>query len=184
MKVSWPSPLLSKISMLYLQIVKKACEKMSTYFNILKKSMDTLGAASNIRFTWEPSLSVGDEKLDGQHQQLLKQVNLLLEAISGGKNNLLAIGESLKFLDHYIDEHFLDEEMYMQKHQYPQFEEHRALHVEFITRYSEMKNRVLAFDSADKILLDLENHLARWWIDHIGKADKQYAKYIETHELS
>ena len=143
--------------------------------------MDIPNTANDIRFTWEPSLSVGDEKLDNQHKQLLNQVNSVLEAIAGGKNNLLAIGESLKFLDRYIDEHFLDEEQYMQAHQYPRFEEHRALHVEFIARYSEMKSRVLAFDSTDKVLLDLENHLARWWIDHIGKADKDYAQYVKAH---
>lgn len=72
----------------------------------------------DIQFTWTPAMSVGDEKLDQQHQHLLEQVNSLLDAIAGGQNNLIVIEQVLKFLDQYIQEHFTDEEKYMQEHQY------------------------------------------------------------------
>jgi hypothetical protein len=31
------------------------------------------------------------------------------------------------------------------------------------------------------MLIDLEVHLGRWWIDHIGGADKDYATYVREH---
>ena len=54
-------------------------------------------------------MSVNDKKLDDQHKQLLEQVNSLLEALAGGKNNLIVIEQVLGFLDRYIEEHFTDE---------------------------------------------------------------------------
>ncbi|MDQ5976704.1 MAG: hemerythrin [Patescibacteria group bacterium] len=134
----------------------------------------------NVQFTWDASMSVGDEKLDAQHQHLLEQVNSLLDALAGGKNNLIVIEQVLGFLDRYIEEHFTDEEHYMEEHQYPRLEEHRALHVGFIERYKQMKGRIYTFASVDEMLIDLEVHLGRWWIDHIGGADKDYAAYIRT----
>jgi hemerythrin-like metal-binding protein len=134
-----------------------------------------------MQFTWTPLMSVGDEKLDNQHKHLLEQINALLDALVGGQSNLIAIEQALQFLDHYIEEHFADEERYMKKHQYPHLEEHRALHTEFIARYTHMKKRIYTFDSVESILIDLEAHLGRWWIDHIGGADREYATYIKTH---
>lgn len=135
----------------------------------------------NIQFTWTPALSVGDDKLDNQHKQLLEQVNALLDALAGGQNNLIVIEQVLKFLDQYIDEHFVDEERYMEEHQYPRLAEHRALHAQFIERYTHMKERIYTFESVDGMLIDLEAHLGRWWIDHIGGADKDYAEYVRVH---
>ena len=69
----------------------------------------------------------------------------------------------------------------MEEHQYPHLEEHRALHAKFIERYMQMKERIYTFASVDEMLIDLEVHLGRWWIDHIGGADKDYAVHIRSH---
>ncbi len=135
----------------------------------------------NVQFAWNVSMSVNDKKLDDQHKQLLEQVNSLLEALAGGKNNLIVIEQTLGFLDRYIEEHFADEERYMEEHQYPRLEEHRALHAGFIEHYKQMKERIYTFASVDEMLIDLEVHLGRWWIDHIGGADKDYAAYVREH---
>lgn len=135
----------------------------------------------NVQFTWDTSMLVGDDKLDNQHKHLLEQVNSLLEALAGGKNNLIVIEQALGFLDRYVEEHFTDEERYMEEHQYPHLEEHRALHAKFIERYMQMKERIYTFASVDEMLIDLEVHLGRWWIDHIGGADKDYAVHIRSH---
>lgn len=135
----------------------------------------------NVQFTWDTSMSVGDDKLDNQHKHLLEQVNSLLEALAGGKNNLIVIEQALGFFDRYVEEHFTDEERYMEEHQYPHLEEHRALHAKFIERYMQMKERIYTFASVDEMLIDLEVHLGRWWIDHIGGADKDYAVHIRSH---
>jgi hemerythrin-like metal-binding protein len=135
----------------------------------------------NVQFAWSASMSVNDKKLDDQHKQLLEQVKSLLEALAGGKNNLIVIEQVLGFLDRYIEEHFTDEERYMEEHQYPRLEEHCALHSKFIERYKQMKERIYTFASVDEMLIDLEVHLGRWWIDHIGGADKDYATYVREH---
>lgn len=132
-------------------------------------------------FDWVSALSVYDDNLDRQHQQLLEQVNKLLDAVLLESTQPSLPQDIIAFLDHYIDTHFADEERYMQEHGYPGFDEHRALHQQFITRYAKLKNTIAAPGSIESKVLALENHLARWWIDHIGTADKHYAEWIRSH---
>ncbi len=130
-------------------------------------------------------MSVGDDTLDQQHQRLLEQVNRLLDAFAGvqSADSAEVIKDAFRFLDIYIDEHFTDEERYMKDHAYPELESHRSLHARFIERYRGIKERALLSEETEQTLLDLENHLARWWIDHIGGADRDYAVFIRKHAL-
>lgn len=69
---------------------------------------------------WNESLSVGVDQIDEQHKELFKRVDQLFEA---GKNQKAKeyIGELLDFLDDYTKKHFQEEEQYMQRIQYPEY---------------------------------------------------------------
>lgn len=136
----------------------------------------------NIEFSWVPTLTVYDEALDNQHKQLLNQVNELIKTVLEEEIDFTTVKKVLGFLDDYTETHFRDEEHYMEKHNYPHLTEHRALHEQFKERYIKLKAKLLASEKVENITFDLENELARWWVDHIGKADKQYAEYIRAHE--
>jgi hemerythrin len=134
------------------------------------------------KFSWVPSLSVGNDELDKQHQQLLEHINMLITEVSGGASQSGAIEQALHFLDRYIDEHFKDEEEYMRRHEYDQTEAHSVMHRAFIDRYVKMKEYILRFGSTERAVSELELHLAHWWVDHIGTADKRYADFIKERE--
>ncbi len=135
----------------------------------------------NIEFEWNPSLSVNDETLDNQHKQLLKQVNKLIKSVLDASPKTETIKEAFTFLDAYIEYHFQEEEYYMKKHEYPDIVAHIALHDGFSKRYKELKAKIVTQNFEELNPIDLEIQLARWWVDHIGNADKQYAEYIRVH---
>ena len=133
-------------------------------------------------FEWTPEISVGDEKIDGQHQRLLGQVNTLLSYIVSEKNDAIVI-DAVSFLDKYISEHLAYEEQYMTEHKYPDIENHIKYHKDFIEHYKTFKERLNAGVSRESLALDIEQYIGNWWLDHIGKEDKKYADFVKEHKL-
>ena len=129
-----------------------------------------------IKFRWSEEISVGDELLDSQHRQLLLQVNKLLEAMLEG--DVEVINNVIDFLDTYISQHLTHEELYMTEHKYPQVEEHKQLHKNFIDSYESFKKRLQQQGPNESLVMDVENYIGNWWMNHIGVEDKKYANYI------
>ncbi len=131
-------------------------------------------------FEWTPEISVGDEKIDGQHQRLLGQVNTLLSYIVSEKNDAIVI-DAVSFLDKYISEHLAYEEQYMTEHKYPDIENHIKYHKDFIEHYKTFKERLNAGVSRENLALEIEQYIGNWWLDHIGKEDRKYAEFVKAH---
>lgn len=128
---------------------------------------------------WNESISVGDATIDAQHKRLLAQIRKLEKAIEQGAGE--AIEDILKFLAGYILKHLAYEEAYMKAHAYPKFEEHKAIHMEFIHNFVDMREdyeqkRIEKFREAALTFL------GSWWIAHIAGADQNYESYIKKHE--
>ncbi|PJA46923.1 hemerythrin [Candidatus Uhrbacteria bacterium CG_4_9_14_3_um_filter_41_35] len=126
---------------------------------------------------WNPSISVNDATIDSQHQKLLHQINVLLETIRSHSEKEKT-EESLKFLDDYINDHLAYEEVYMKKHQYPAYKEHKQIHQTFKKRYKAFKIE-LKTESNEVVTNNIENFLANWWWNHISVEDQKYQDYIE-----
>ena len=131
----------------------------------------------SFQFVWTPDLSVGNHTLDQEHQRLLAQVNVLVNAIVSDEGSAV-IKPVIEFLDTYINEHFADEEQYMRDNKYPDTDAHIALHHQFKEQYAELKQKIESQGPSEYILIDIENKLTRWWIEHIGTQDKKYAIFI------
>lgn len=67
---------------------------------------------------WSEELSVGIPQVDGEHQNLVKCLNLLDEAIKKGKGTRI-MGEILSQLVEYTVIHFESEEKLMRDSEYP-----------------------------------------------------------------
>ena len=82
------------------------------------------------KIEWSDEYSVGVEILDQQHQQLIKMLNVLIEASEKGDNPKLVISTLAK-MKKYAEIHFRTEEDYLKKYSYAEFEEHAREHREF-----------------------------------------------------
>ena len=132
-------------------------------------------------FNWTPSMSVGEKHIDEQHQSLLSQTNKIIDAIASG-NHLGVVDEALSFYDKYIDDHLAYEEEYMRKINYPYIDQHIEIHKGFIDTYKKLKEKREVGVSANELIFEFEAHIGNWWIEHIGRADKQYYIFEDEQE--
>jgi hemerythrin len=61
---------------------------------------------------WTDGLSVGVKVIDQQHQEMIKRINRLLDAMQGGKGGKETEG-AIEFLEEYVVVHFGAEEELM-----------------------------------------------------------------------
>ena len=80
---------------------------------------------------WDASLSVGNEKIDKDHEGFVGIVNKLDDAINQAHGNDV-ISDILSELSDYIGYHFEHEEQIMRRHHCPAFDEHVQEHSDLI----------------------------------------------------
>jgi hemerythrin len=130
--------------------------------------------------TWTDSFSVKVAEIDTQHKKLIDMINKLYDAMKVGKSKDV-MGEILNNLLSYTDTHFKTEEKYFDLYKYPEKENHKAKHKQFVETVTKFKKD---FDSGNSIIsLEVMNFQKDWWTKHINGTDKEYAKYFNDHGL-
>lgn len=121
---------------------------------------------------WTPDFSVGVEKLDDQHKQLLAISNTLAKcaAVSDPRSDArfrLALQELLE----YATNHFRDEEQMLEQVGYVRITDQYVEHSAFLDFLAEKMSEA-ASGTLDKP--GVQQFIAGWWTYHILKADMQY----------
>jgi len=125
--------------------------------------------------TWNQNLSLGVPEVDSQHQQLVNMVNQLHEAMAQGQGKTV-LAPVLTGLLHYTRTHFGAEEQLMQRAGYPQLEEHKKQHEEFVRKVADMKNRFEAGET--RLTVEMMNFLQNWLVGHIKGTDRKYVPCV------
>ena len=140
-----------------------------------------------MEYDWDPSLSVGEEKIDEQHRTLISQIQKLSAILSSiGGVDMSQLRSANNFLYVYIKEHFSYEESVMEKVGYPDIALHRKLHQKMIKFYEdfqkelreEMKSKDFSSFEVKDLLTKINDYL-KAWVNHIRVVDHKYAKYIK-----
>ncbi len=124
--------------------------------------------------TWKSAYSVGDTSLDAQHKQIIGIVNDLYTAMQEG-NDYEAVRPLLDRLLQYTNTHFKYEEQMMQRHEYPDLSQHKALHDHMRQRTADLRRHAGLVTGQDLLVF-----LKDWWVNHIQDQDKQYSPYLEV----
>lgn len=128
---------------------------------------------------WTQNLSVGVAIIDDQHKKLFEMADRLFDA---GRNHKAKefISELLGFLDGYTKKHFADEEGFMLKIGYPEYESQKKAHDEFIQQlrilvkdYESSGGNIVVIINANQIILD-------WLLKHISVEDKKIGDYAKS----
>jgi hemerythrin-like metal-binding protein len=124
---------------------------------------------------WDDSLATNIHEIDRQHQELVRMICDLHEAMRSGKgkNQLEAILEELQ---NYAVDHFGYEEKLMEQYKYPGYLNHRKEHVAFV-------DKVIAFgndfrENRAALTTEVMNFLKNWLVGHIKGTDQKYAPYF------
>lgn len=125
---------------------------------------------------WTADLSIGIEVIDGEHQGLVSCLADLVAACEADADKDEQ-GRLLKALYKLTREHFVHEEDEMSKLDYPEAEQHKAIHGELI---SELDDIVEAFEESGSQGLSAETllFLEDWLTQHIVMEDRKIGKFV------
>ncbi len=128
-------------------------------------------------YSWNDSFSVGIKSFDAQHQELIRIINELHDAMRERKGTEV-LGKVLDSLIDYTIYHFGDEEKLLSQHDYPGLQNQKQLHEDFAKQMVDTQTR---FKSGESMLsIELMNVLKDWLTKHIKGTDKEYGPYLNS----
>ena len=127
--------------------------------------------------SWNDAMSVGVEKFDSEHRQLVDLVNELNHALTVGAARVKLSG-ILDRLVKYTVIHFGHEEEYMALYDYPQTESHRKEHSALTAKVAEFQERLA--NGKDSFSIELIVFLRDWLVNHILGTDMAYKEFFRA----
>jgi hemerythrin len=124
---------------------------------------------------WDERLSVGIQKIDAQHQELVKIINCLVEN-EDATGHSEPIAQVLDRMTQYAFYHFDTEETLMLQYGYPDYESHREEHTQF--KMKTAKFCLDALQGKETLPDELLSYLRDWLTNHILKEDMKYKPYF------
>ncbi len=128
---------------------------------------------------WTDDLSTDIIEIDSQHREIFRRVNDLLDACGKGEGKD-EIGRILAFFQDYTMSHFTSEEQAMKAHDFPEFDQHRAEHADFVGQITGLKQKLMREGVGINIVLLTIRTAVEWLSAHIRKSDKRFADYLHS----
>ncbi len=125
---------------------------------------------------WHPSLTSGNADIDRQHQEIIRRLADLVEALQAGRRD--EIGKMFEFLGDYVVEHFAAEERAMEHTRYPGRNVHAAAHLRFVRQYAELRRLYEVAGPSFAIAVKTSTWIEDWLKSHIFGADRALARHL------
>lgn len=176
-----------KVSASELSKIATELRDLSAQFRVRKE--DAQGVSRGIRETgnvadlmaWNSSFVLGLKDIDDQHRVLVGMINDLHRAMKTGRGDA-AIASILGGLVDYTRTHFSNEERLFKKYGYPEYEDHKAIHVELVQQIKDFQSDLKSGKQA--LSMDLMNFLMDWLTNHIKGTDKQYVPFLKQQGVA
>lgn len=130
---------------------------------------------------WQEEYSVGVDKIDDQHKELIERTRKFSKAIETGKDRH-KVKYLLNFLKDFAEEHFETEEEIMKEKDYPGLPEHRRKHLEFFDTVEDMEKELEEDGSSQGFSLEVQRYLIDWLNLHLTNMDEALGEYLEGSE--
>ena len=131
---------------------------------------------------WSPELATGDPLIDTQHQQLFAAANALYDAHRSGKGRK-EVEQTMVFLVDYTINHFVEEEMFMQTHDYPEYLAHKELHEAFKDVAQALMQKLFQDGPSDAFINEVYVAVGEWLLNHVRGEDLRIAAYIKAQTV-
>jgi len=122
---------------------------------------------------WSNSYSVGIDQFDKEHKRLINIINNLNKAMLEGKGKSIA-NNIVEELIEYTATHFKNEEEFLLKHNYPDFESHKRVHDRFVDKVLGIQEDIEKGKA--NLSIEIIDFLKDWLIKHIMGTDKKYGE--------
>ena len=128
---------------------------------------------------WKHYYETGIPVVDQQHQELFRQVGILLD-YDKKRETQERIEETLTFLGEYVLKHFGTEEMMQKVVKYPLVAAHKEMHDNFVKTFLQLKSEFAAEGGNMLILMRLSMVAVDWLKEHILRHDKDFGEFYQT----
>ena len=130
---------------------------------------------------WSSEYETGNATVDEQHKELFSLVQQVIDedALDTKENIETVIG----FLANYAVSHFSMEEALMIESRYPEYDEHKAIHDDFVKNVVVFINRLKEEGESVSVKDTINNFVIVWLKDHIMGSDKAMAAYYKKWEI-
>ena len=121
---------------------------------------------------WRQDFSIGIPEMDEQHKKWIEIINELHESLTSVLNTDV-LSKTFQDVIDYTVYHFTEEEKLMQKIDYPDFLNHKALHLNFTGKINKLKDEFLLGEVV--LQTEIMTILKDWLTEHIKNMDIEYA---------
>lgn len=130
-----------------------------------------------INTEWDKKFEIGHELIDQEHQLFLRLIKKASQTADMGetskaRNLLIEIKKYAAF-------HFFSEENLMQEIDYPDYQNHRAMHNMVLSNIDDM---IVRLDMGLVKLDEVVDFLFEWFALHTTSADKQITAFINKQK--
>ncbi|MCD8140791.1 MAG: bacteriohemerythrin [Planctomycetaceae bacterium] len=126
---------------------------------------------------WSPVYETGVPIMDSQHQELFRQIDVLLD-----NPDESTVGDALDFLGKYVIQHFSTEEELQTRSKYPKYPPHHHMHEVFVESYKKLKKQYDEGSNNPLLLMKITRTALDWLKSHIKVHDKEFAKYYLANQ--
>jgi len=133
------------------------------------------------KLIWSDDFSVGVFTLDEQHKNLIKLINRLA-IISNITVDSEVVSDVLSEMHRYTIEHLNFEEQLLEIFNYPEIEEHKLKHSEFLENIGNFSMDVM--NGEKKAPANILKYLNGWLTNHILLEDMKYSQFFKDKEVN
>ncbi|MFZ5832309.1 MAG: bacteriohemerythrin [Planctomycetota bacterium] len=126
---------------------------------------------------WSASFATGSPEVDRQHQELIRQIGALSNAMKAGKGRD-ELKRMLDFLGQYVVQHFRDEERVMEQFACPAAARNKQEHAKFLALFQQLNRKFESGEAQVSVLLEIHDTVTEWLLRHIKGVDLQLAQTI------
>lgn len=141
----------------------------------------------DLKVRWTKEVEVGIAAIDKQHQELFVSTQQLVDSVKDGAAQQ-SIEQNLNNLAELVEEHFNDEEEYMQTINYPFLQLQKDEHKRFLNLFGKLKDEICNDPNQSRafLLFKIQLLLIDWLINHTSKLDKHLIKFAasNSHNIS
>ncbi|HEY5672108.1 MAG TPA: bacteriohemerythrin [Malonomonas sp.] len=127
---------------------------------------------------WDDRLNTGISLVDKQHRKLVELINQLFQCMKDGGDRML-LGSIIDELVDYTVTHFRAEEEMMKRTNYPDLENHKRIHQEFVAKVGSTLTKL---KNGERVApADMYKFLKDWLINHIEQQDRDgFAPHVRA----
>ena len=126
---------------------------------------------------WSEKFSVGDASMDAYHHIFFEMVKEFMAEARRGTFTQAELGDWIHFLGRYTLMHFRAEERLLERCNYPELEQHRAIHRSFAQEIAQLTARFEQYPEALPAQ-EVFTKAMLWFAQHILGEDMKYRPFM------